>query len=277
VRKCSVFWAGLLAATLPSAPALAWGPLTHGIVAQRAFSVLAPQMPWLAPHRDAFIWGAVCADMQEAPDVSATSRERAHATYTVKSIKDQALAEHDRGADAFALGWAAHVGADQAYEVFAASQAGPWLARLTPEATGAATLSEALKNPPLALVEWAVDAALLPRSTGALFDVGRAAAVNLGTPAGAPIAELLNKVLHVDVTAYEAWARLIAGTCLGDGDRYLSERAKTLRIEPWTEMARGAPARQALGDLTPWLTRSVDLAIDNVRLASDTSPNSRVP
>jgi hypothetical protein len=252
--RAAIVLAGVLAAWLPAAPAMAWGPLAHGLVAQRAFAELAPRMPWLAPHRDAFIWGAVCADMQEAP-ASFLSHERTHAVATVKALWREAVASRDRGAQAFAVGWAVHVGADEAFDGFVSAHAEGW-----PTAQA--------EVPRAALLGWAADEALLPRSGQALFQVGKAAAVHVGTPAAAAIEASLAKTLAVDINVVSAWARLVAGTCLGGPDRYLAERSRSLRVEPWIGAAREPAAREALGDLTGWITRGVQRGVDRARALS---------
>ncbi|MOA55346.1 hypothetical protein D3C78_1791250 [compost metagenome] len=59
-----------------------------------------------------------------------------------------------------------------------------------------------------------------------------------------------------------AWARLQASMSAGSVDRYLAERSRFVRVEPWAEPLRGAGVREALGNLKPILTRSVDLGVE---------------
>lgn len=253
MSRAFVVLAATLAVWLPAAPALAWGPLTRGLVAERAYAELAPRMPWLTPQRDAFVWGAICADIQEAPGQPA-ARERVHAGYTVQALWRNAQASGDHGAEAFALGWASHVAADQVYDAFADNVGQPWLDQRSE--------SKDAGPAPTGLLEWAVDSALLPRASDTLLDVARSAAVNAGTPAGAPIAAVVDKTLGIDGDTYESFARMIVLGCVGGPDHYLEARAHALRLGRWTEPAREPAARQGLGELTPWITRSVRSAVD---------------
>ncbi|MDB5101270.1 MAG: hypothetical protein JWM80_5691 [Cyanobacteria bacterium RYN_339] len=257
--RAPVFWACALAAWLPAAPALAWGPLSHAIIAQRAFAELAPRAPWLAPHRDAFDWGAACADLQEAPGAPYLSRARTHASDSLRGLWREAQASHDRGAQAFVVGWAVHVGADDAFDAYESAHGPGW----------------AGKDAPPALLGWAVDALLIPKAGPALTRLGRAAAMHLESPASAPIAAMVGRVLAVDDATYQGWARLTASACLGGPDRYLAERARALRLEPFTAAALEPPARLALGDLTPWLTRAVRGGVDRARALAKAAPDPR--
>lgn len=254
--RALAFWAGVLAAWLPAAPALAWGPLSHAIIAQRAFAELAPRAPWLAPQRDAFDWGAACADIHEAAGAPYLSRQRTHAPDTLRALWREALASHDKGTQAFVTGWAAHLGADEASDAFEAGH----------------SLAFAGKDAPAALLGWAVDAQLVPKAGQALTRLGRAAAMHVETPASAPIAAMLGRVLGLDEATYQGWARLTAISCLGGPDRYLAERARLLRLEPFVEAARTPAAREALGNLTPWLTRAVRSGVEHARSLAKAAP-----
>jgi hypothetical protein len=253
-KRAPVFWAGVLAAWLPAAPALAWGPLTHAIVAQRAFAELAPRAPWLAPQRDAFDWGAACTDLQEAAGAPYLSRQRTHSADTLRALWREAQASHDRGAQAFVLGWATHVGADEVFNAFQA-------------------LQEKNKDVPAGLTAWQVDAQLVPKAGHALTRLGRAAAVHVETPASAPIAAMLERVLGVDEGTYQGLARLTATTCLGGPDRYLAERARQLRLAPIPALS--PQERQALGDMTPWLTRAVRAGLERARALAKLGPDPK--
>lgn len=266
MRSWPAFWVCVLVAWLPAAPAFAWGPLTHGIIAERAFAELVPHMPWLAPHRDTFIWGSVAADVEEAPGAQPGLSRRSHAGYTVRALWREANAMHDPSVEAFALGWAVHVAADDQFNRFAATAGQNFLDHQGAVVTGHDG------SAPDALLPWAVDAALLPRSGNAQLEVARAAARHAGTPDSAPLTLLLYRVLDLDDGALDGLARLVTITCAGDADHYLEDRARFLRLGPWADAAREPRAREELGDLTPFVTQSVHSGVERARAIAESAP-----
>jgi hypothetical protein len=62
-----------------------------------------------------------------------------------------------------------------------------------------------------------------------------------------------------------AWARLQASMSSGSVDKYLADRARLERVTPWMDTLRAAPARQALGDLTPVMTHAVESGLTLAR------------
>ena len=246
--------AGVAFILFSAAPALAWGPVTHGAAAQRAFSVLVTRQPWLAPHREAFLWGALAADVQDAPGAIHLTGARTHSADTLKVLWREAQPA-GAGSRAFVLGWAAHVAADE--------ERPAWLAAGKRGAAIRAALAEAGAPPPPraevtandALLDLAVDAALLPITGGLLRELAQSAWHHAGTPAGAPLTGLAFRVLGVDEPAYIALAGLTAAMGARGPDRYLQERARFGRVERWLEPARGPAVRGAIGELRPLVTR----------------------
>ncbi len=241
--------------------ALAWGPLTHGAAAQRAFGVLVTRQPWLAPHREAFLWGALAADLQEAPGASHLTVARTHSKGTLDALWREA--QHaGAGSRAFVLGWSVHVAADEARP--------DWLAHGAHGAAIRAAIADAGLPPPPAtetaandaLIDLAVDAAALPATGGLLRELAQAAWHHAGTPAGAPLMGLVSRVLGVDEPTYIAMAGLTAAMSARGTDRYLLERARFGRVERWLEPARSAAARGAVGDLRPVLTRLAERGVE---------------
>lgn len=241
-------------------PAWAWGPLTHGAAAQRAFAILVTRQPWLAPHREAFLWGALAADVQDAPGASHLSAARTHGASTLEALWREAQPA-GAGARAFVLGWAAHVAADEAQA--------EWLAAGDRTAAVRAAIAEAGMAPPpaaeaaetAALLDLAVDAAALPATGGLLRELALAAWHHAGTPAGAPPMGVVARVLGVDEPTYLAMAGLTAAMGARGADRYLLERARFGRVERWLEPVRSAPVRKAIGDLPPVITRLAEAGV----------------
>lgn len=246
--------AGAALLVMTPAPALAWGPVTHGAAAQRAYAMLVTRRPWLAPHREAFLWGALAADVQDAPGAIHLTRTRTHAPETLVALWREATPA-GAGARAFVLGWATHVAVD--------AERPAWLAAGSREAELRAAIAEGGAPPPPAgeaaaneaLIDLAVDAAVLPASGGLLRELATSAWHHAGTPAGAPIMGLATRVLGVDEPTYIAMAGLTAAMGARGPDRYLQERARFGRVERWLEPARGPAVRAAIGDLAPLLTR----------------------
>ena len=83
----------VLSLACPAAPAEAWGSYTHVWIAERAYGVLVAREPWLAAHRDAFLWGAIAADIDASPDLGHPNRARTHADDSVFALRRAALAE----------------------------------------------------------------------------------------------------------------------------------------------------------------------------------------
>lgn len=241
--------------------ALAWGPVTHGAAAARAFAILVPRQPWLAPHREAFLWGALAADLQDAPGASHLTVARTHGAGALDALWREAQPA-GAGARAFVLGWAVHVAADEAQPA--------WLAEGDRVAAIRAAIAEAGPPPPPtveealngALLDLAVDAAALPATGGLLRELAQAAWHHGGTPAGAPIQGLVTRVFGVDEPTYVAMAGLTAAMGARGADRYLLERARFGRVERWLEPARGAAARGAVGELRPMLTRLAERGVE---------------
>jgi hypothetical protein len=269
-------WTILLAATLtacwPAEPAQAWGSFTHVWIAERAYGVLVAQYPWLAAHRDAFLWGAIAGDLDMAPDLSRPSRARTHAPAALEALWQEACAVEDQGARAFALGWAVHMGADDAaVDAHGASRRAAAV-RDALAASGAAALPTDITP----LVEWAVDAALVPKSTNTVFNLYRSTVVNAGTPAGGPLRRVLERVFHIDESAYMSLARLQATMSAGNTDHYLAERARWARIEPWADQLRSPGVRQALGNIRPDMARAVNLGVLRARAVCE-PPGPKAP
>ena len=256
-RAWSLLLGLVLLAGWPAEPAAAWGSYTHVWLAERAYGVLVARHPWLAAHRDAFLWGAIACDLDASPDLGRPTHARTHSQSAVNALWREATAAKDQGAQAFALGWAAHVGSD---EITAAS--------LDPQAIRDALAQGGASRLPadlIPLIEWAVDAALVPRSDGTLFSLYRSTVMNAGTPAGAPLRRVLERVFGTDEATYMAWARLQASMSAGNVDRYLAERSRFVRVEPWTEPLRAPGVRQSLGNLTPVMTRAVDFGVKRAK------------
>lgn len=254
-------WSLLLAICLsvgwPAEPAEAWGSYTHVWVAERAYGVLVAAHPWLAAHRDAFLWGSVAGDLDASPDLGRPSHARTHSATALGALWKEAIAGKDQGAQAFALGWAVHLGADEVAPSAFKHQG----VREALTHAGATRLPGDLSP----LIEWAVDAALVPKSDGTLFSLYRSTVVNAGTPAGAPLRRVLERVFGTDEATYMAWARLQASMSAGNVDRYLAERSRFVRVEPWTEPLRAPGVRQSLGNLTPVMTRAVDAGVKRAK------------
>jgi hypothetical protein len=264
-------WTILLAATLtacwPAEPAQAWGSFTHVWIAERAYGVLVAQYPWLAAHRDAFLWGAIAGDLDMAPDLSRPNHARTHDPAALTALWQEACAVEDQGARAFALGWAVHMGADDAGPGSAEAGARTQAVREALAREGAATPPADLTP----LVEWAVDAALVPKSTNTVFNLYRSTVVNAGTPAGGPLRRVLERVFRIDESTYMSLARLQATMSAGNTDHYLAERARWARIEPWADPLRSPAVRQALGNIRPDMARAVNLGVLRARAVCEPS------
>ncbi|MEB3222841.1 MAG: hypothetical protein VKS61_12265 [Candidatus Sericytochromatia bacterium] len=195
-------------------PALACGPLAHAVSADRAFAQMVSRQPWLAPFRDAFIWGAVAPDVHEAPGAGHLSRARTHAPSTLASLWRGAP---DATGRAFVLGWAAHMGADADAEASAAR-------------------------------DLCLDAALLPGASQQLQAMAVAAWRHSGGAAGAAVQGVLLHPLGLDAATYTGWASLTAAMAGRGPDRYLRERARFLRLERDLDRLRSPEARETLGD-----------------------------
>lgn len=252
VRRAIAVGIGVGLWLLPT-PAFAFGSLTHALIAERAYGRLVAKSPWLAVHRDAFFWGAIAPDFDHTGPVA----RRAHARGAVASLWREAKASGDAATQAFVLGWAVHVAADEQAEATLAAPARRERVRQALVRSGADKVPQALGP----LIEWAVDAALVPVADDSLIDVYRGAYLHAASPAGAPMREVMARVLGTDEGTYFGWARLQTVMSAGGPDRYLTERSRYARIEPWTLPLRTPAVRHALGDLTPLLTRSVDLGV----------------
>lgn len=250
-------WRWLLAAALvvgwPAGPAEAWGSYTHVWIAERAYAMLVTREPWLAAHRDAFLWGAISGDLDMAPDLGRPSRARTHSHQALSALWHEAIALQDQGAEAFALGWAVNLASD---EVAVGAFDQPTVRAALTHA-GAGRLPADLRP----LIEWCVDAALVPKSDGTLFSLFRSTVVNAGTPADAPVRTLLQRVFGTDEATYMGWARLQAAMSAGSIDRYLTERARFVRVDPWADQLQSSGVRESLGDLTPVMIRAVDAGV----------------
>ena len=243
-----------------AAPAQAWGSLTHTLVGERAFAMLAPRHPWLAPHRDAFLWGAIAGDLDRAPGV-AEGPGRTHAASTVKALWREATASKDARARAFVLGWAVHVASDKSAEALREPSRRVALTRVL----GAGADLDAAG-------EWAADAALSPRAATALVSLYRSTVLNAITPDGAPVRAVLGRVLGTDEAAYMAWARLQAGFCVGGLDGYLANTARFHRLTPWAEAMRGPAVRHGIGALAPLLTQAVNRGVASAEALLSPAP-----
>lgn len=238
------------AVLVPAAPASAWGSYGHGLIAARAYDQLVPQHPWLAAQREAFMWGAL------APDVGGcASASLAHSAGTLGSLWREAEASGDAGARAFVMGWAVHLAADEVEHAGASERRAAFREALA--ATDAPPPPEAIEP----LVDWALDRALVPVGNGTLTHIFYAAVSNVGSPAAAPLREMLKRVLGVDEPAYVGYARHQALSSAGSIDRYFESQARSLQIGPWEGALREAQVRLALGNLTPLVSRSVNQGI----------------
>ena len=238
--------------------------MAHGAAAQRAYAMLVTRHQWLAPHRAAFLWGALAADVQDAPGAIHLTRARTHAPATLTALWREA-APAGAGARAFVLGWATHLAVDEARA--------PGLAAGGREAAIRAAIAERGAPPPPAgetpalddaLIDLAVDAAALPVTGGLLRGLAQSAWIHAGSPAGAPLLGVMTRVLGVDEPTYLAMAGLTAAMGARGADRYLQERARFGRVERWLEAARGPAARAAVGDLAPLLTGLADRGVAQV-------------
>lgn len=252
VRKAIAGLLGLGLLLLPT-PAFAFGSLTHALIAERAYGRLVAKSPWLAVHRDAFFWGAIAPDFDHDGAVA----RRAHAPGAVASLWREARASGDAATQAFVLGWAVHVAADEQAEATLSAPSRRERIRQALERAGAANLPPTLGP----LIEWAVDAALVPIADDSLIDVYRGAYLHAASPAGAPMREVMARVLGTDEGTYFGWARLQTVMSAGGPDRYLAERSRYVRVEPWTIPLRAPAVRQALGDLRPLVASSVDTGV----------------
>lgn len=250
----------------PGAPALAWGSYGHGLIAARAYDQLVPQHPWLTAEREAFMWGAL------APDVKGCGHgaSLAHTPGTLDSLWREAEATADPGCRAFVMGWAVHLAADEVEHARAESRLPAFRRALA--ATDAPPPPEAIGP----LVDWALDAALVPVGQGTLSHIFYAAASNVGSPGAAPLREMLKRVLGVDEPAYVGYARHQALSSAGSIDRYFETRARSLQIGPWEGALRAAEVRLALGDLRPLVIQSVKQGIKRAEgLLDQTAAASR--
>lgn len=244
--------AAVLGAVLgPGAPALAWGSYGHGLIAARAYDQLVPRQPWLAAQREAFMWGAL------APDVGgcAHATSLAHTAGTLASLWREAEASGDAGCKAFVMGWAVHLAADEVEHAGSAARVSAFREALA--AIEAPPPPEAIGP----LVDWALDAALVPVGNGTLSHIFYAAASNVTSPGAAPLREMLKRVLGVDEPAYVGYARHQALSSAGSIDRYFETRARSLQIGPWEGALRAPSVRLALGDLMPLVIRAVNLGV----------------
>lgn len=277
--------AGAALVCVQAEPALAWGPLTHGAMAQRSYAILVTRHPWLAPHREAYLWGALAADFQDAPGAAHLTQARTHGDGA------QAALWRDAGsagpvAKAFVLGWVAHAAADEARAGWLAAGDDRGEPRNVDRRTQIRAAIAAAGTPPPpsedaveadALLDLAVDAAVLPKTDQLLRELALSAWHHTGTPAGAPLAGIVQRVLGVDEPAYTAMAGLTAAMAARGPDRYLAERARFGRVERWLESARSATVRAACGDMTPVLTQAATLAVERVEalLAADAKSPTR--
>jgi hypothetical protein len=245
-------------------------------VAQRSFAVLVTRHPWLAPHREAFFWGALAADFQDAPGATHLTFARTHGEGALAALWLEAVPA-GAAAKAFVLGWAAHVASDDMRAGWLLGGDRRAVVREAIAATGAPPPPPDESVETDALIDLAVDAAVLPKTGQLLSELALSAWHHAGTPAGAPLAGLVKRVLGVDEPAYMAMAGLTAAMGARGPDRYLAERARFGRVERWLEPARSAGVRSAVGDMTPVLTRAAAQAVDRIDtlLAADARPAAR--
>jgi hypothetical protein len=260
-RSAIAFIVGLGLWLIPT-PAFAFGSLTHTLIADRAYGLLVAKSPWLGVHRDAFLWGAIAADFDHPGGAVA---KRAHSPGVIASLWREAKASGDSGTQAFVLGWAVHIAADELAEAALSAPDRHKQVRIALEQAGAHDLPMSLDP----LMDWAVDAALVPVSDNSLVDLYRCAYLHAASPAGAPMRGVMARVLGADESSYFGWARLQTLMSAGGIDRYLTERSRYVRVEPWTVSLRAPAVRQALGDLTPLLAQSVKRGVDRVSALLD--------
>jgi hypothetical protein len=216
-----------------AAPAHAYGPLMHTVVADRTFAQVVGKHPWLAPFRDAFVWGAVAPDIHEAPGARHLSCARTHASSTLMSLWSGAQEPTGR---AFVLGWAAHLGADTLAHGCQAEDRG------------------------IAERDLSLDAALLPGASQQLQVLAAAVWRHAGGAAGAAVQGVMLGPLGLDGATYAAWAGLTVAMAGRGPDRYMAERARFVRLEQALERLRSAEARQALGATSGLVTEATQSA-----------------
>ncbi|MEB3330589.1 MAG: zinc dependent phospholipase C family protein [Candidatus Sericytochromatia bacterium] len=216
-----------------AAPAQAYGPLMHAVVADRAFAQVVPRQPWLAPFRDAFLWGGVAPDLHEASGARHLNHTRTHDPSLLATLWQAA---QDPTGRAFVLGWAAHLGTD---------------ARADVPAPG---------FPGIAERDLCLEAALLPGASQHLQTLAVSAWRHAGGAAGAAVQGVLLGPLGLDGPTYAGWAGLTAAVAGRGPDRYLVQRARFLRLEPELGRLQGAAARQRLGDPTALVAEAAQAA-----------------
>jgi hypothetical protein len=249
---------GLAGLILLQAPrALAWGPLTRSLVADRVYSIVVPQAPWLAPNREAFLWGANAQGLGELKPCSPEIQAKCLAPKTVGSLWKGA--QGNPSASAFALGWAVT-------DTLERKDAAHWFSKGDRQALyNALSPKPAPPYPGSAaftpLVEYAVDAALVPVADDTLASLFRGTVISAGTPTGLPFRELACQTLDADDSLFLDWARVLVDMSAEGPEHYLEADARFQGVSAWQESLRSPGARLALGDLTRLITQSVEACV----------------
>lgn len=242
-------------------PASAAGPLTHMVVAERCFSQLVNTHPWLAPHRDAFYWGALAVDWGTATGSPHARPEPSHAQNELAALWRKAAS---KGAlpRAFVLGWAVHLATDETQTT--------WLleAGRTEQLAALIQLPTDRGNVPLA-ADLALDAALLPGVSNSLQTMALAARAHAATPAGGAIQQLLREVVGVAEPAYLNWAGFIFLAGARGSDAYLALRAKQVHLETLAPLLTGRAGRAWVGDPRSFLTAAAEAGSQQARQLLD--------
>lgn len=241
-------------------PACAWGVYAHALFAERAYAVLVPRHPWLAVHREAFVWGAVGPDLDRVAELSA---RRTHAPELPDTLWQ--LAHGDDDARAFALGWAAAAGADHAGEALQ-TRAGDTLRRLCAAPQDVSTAD---------LVDWTADATLASLADHTLDDLFHATVSVALSPAAGAVRSLLHDALGLDEGTYETWTERIGRLSAQGEDAYLTQDADWLGIQSYTPVLRTANARLALGDREALLGTAVAASVANCERLLGSAHNPR--
>ncbi|HEY9721184.1 MAG TPA: zinc dependent phospholipase C family protein [Oscillatoriaceae cyanobacterium] len=245
-------------------PAGAWGIYTHALIAERAYGVLVPKEPWLAAHREAFLWGAVGPDLDRVAEMRA---RRTHSPELADTLWSLSSRSGDDDARAFALGWAASVGSDQVSQT---------LDGAAHQLRGMAGVPHGV--PDAALIAWTADSALMGLSDHTLNDLFDATVAIAVSPAAGAVRQLLSATLGIDEVTYRAWTDRIASMSQQGPDQYLHQDADWLGVRPYVPVLRTANARVALGRPEDLLGRAVDAGVSASRqLLAQIPHNPRLP
>ncbi|MEB3197210.1 MAG: hypothetical protein VKP62_08400 [Candidatus Sericytochromatia bacterium] len=250
----------LMGAALPflrAEPAEAMGLLGQVIVAERAFHQLVPRHPWLAPHRDAMLWGALAGELLRLSGPSTMAERKLDSL----AVRDAMLAQARQGgpaARAFVCGWLSHLESD--------AESDAWVSR----EGRLGRLAEAVGLPENRLgrahVDLALDAVLLPAASQKLRLMAEAARRHAGTPSGAPVVALLRQTLGVDDAQHQQLAALAFALGSVGPDRYKREVAHLHGLDPYLDALTGASARASLSPATVLLTDASLRAAQRIRL-----------